>query len=215
MGVGMRSVFSVLFLLALFVLSGCVTTHNATIGTNLVSVGEVPVSKALIYIGGKIDESLIVKADENGNAVLVAGKGILEMIPLYLSPNASSEFDSRLSKLVEWGEISKNNKIETSKNLEPITLGTGFGGRMVVVAPKFRSFSDGLAWFAGFNLCQIRSSAEMTFGPSHGIQSNPCAKELDLYLTPESVVKLKALLAQVPNFSAKASSSKVKSDLLK
>ena len=53
------------------------------------------------------------------------------------------------------------------------------------------------------------------FTSTRPIGSNPCVKEVYMYASPTSILKFKAYLPMVPEFSAKAASSKSKSDLLK
>lgn len=210
----MRLFHGFLFLFVL-VIQGCVTTHHAQRGTNTVTVGEVPASKQLIYIGGSVEESLLIRADENGNASIISGRGLTDMIPVHLSPAAISELNSRLDKMVEWGGVAQKNGIETTKIMEQFMVEAGFADGSVFITPRFISGQDGKAWVSSFEFCQFASQADLMLGPSRKIGSSPCVKNSTIYLVPSSVAKLKNYLAEIPNFSKNAAKSKANNDLFK
>lgn len=189
-------------------------THNVDAGTSYVKVGEVGVTKALVYTGNVVDDTLQISADENGNARVAVGKGVIELIPFYLSSTANAELSEYFIKLVNWGEIAKKEKIETEKQLGYVSTSTGFAGGTALVSLTFLSGPSGENWVSKLHFCKIRSTAEMMFAPSAPIGSNPCVKEVEMYVSQTSIIKFKEYLAMVPDFSSKAASSKSKSNLL-
>ena len=114
---------------------GC--AHNVSTGTNFVQIGEVNVTKELIYTGATVDDTLRVSADENGNARVTAGRGIIELIPFYLSASANTELSEYFSKMLLWGETSKNEKIETDKYLGSVSTNSGFSGGTVLMPVSY------------------------------------------------------------------------------
>ena len=208
----MKSI-SVLFVAIALVCSGC--AHQVNSGSNSVVIGEVGITKSLIYSGNSVDDTLKVTADENGNARVTAGKGLIEVVPFYLSPAAISEFTGHLNKLIEWGDIAKQQNIEIDKPVGNISTNTGFGGGTVIVLTKFISSSDGKAWAGNFHFCKMQSQAEMMFGASRPIGSDPCVKNVDIFASPNSITQLIKYLAMVPDYSIKASKSKSKGEMLK
>lgn len=192
--------------------AGCVTTHQVKTGQSKAYIGEVRVEKSLTYIGSIVNDTWIVQADENGNAIISAGKGSIDLIPFYLSQPARTEFASQLNKLFEWGNISAKEKIETNKYLGNVNTDTGFFGRLVLVSTSFVSISEGKSWFGKLEFCQLMTTDELA---ARRGSTNPCAKESIYYLTPDSIVQLVKSLDMVPEYSSKASVSKSKSDMLK
>ncbi len=195
-------------------LSACVTTHQVQRGTNNVTVGEVPASKVLIYTGGTVGESLRIQADENGNATIIAGQGLVEMIPMYLSPAAITELDAKLAKMIEWGDISLKNNIETTKPMDGFLIKSFFSDGPVSVTPVFISGKDGKGWVGNLQLAQLRSQEELLFGQGHKL-GDIYTRQLSIFMQPESVVQLRKILARIPDYSTKAATSKSRSELLK
>lgn len=106
-----------LILISMAIVSGCVTTHEFKRGRSTAHIGEIRVEKALTLVGGSVNDTLILYADENENALIAAGKGASDFIPCYLPSAARAEYTSQLKKLFEWGKISAKEKIETSKHV--------------------------------------------------------------------------------------------------
>lgn len=204
-----------LVLVIALILVGCVTTHEVKKGTGTAYIGKVGVQKALSFIGSSVDDSLIIHADENGNAIISAGKGTDELIPFYLSNTVRAEYTAQLSKLIEWGNLAAKEKIETQKIVGNISTNTGFTTGNVLVGITFISGPEGKIWNGKMNFCQLQSMGSMLFGQSRPIGSNPCVKDNVFYLSPNSVADLIKYLDGVPAQSNKASASKSKSDMLK
>lgn len=204
-----------LILVIVVLVAGCVKTHEVKTGQSKAYIGEVRVEKALTHIGSIINDSWVVQADENGNAIISAGKGSLDLIPFYLSTSARAEFASQLNKLFEWGNISAKEKIETNKHVGSISTKTGFLAGDVIVHTSFISISEGKSWFGKIDFCQLQSQGSMIFGTTRPIGSDPCVKKSDFFLSPDSVMQLVKYLDAVPEHSNKASASKSKSDMLK
>lgn len=192
--------------------TGC--SHGVNAGENSVNIGEISVRKQLVSVGENVNDTLIVNADENGNTVISAGKGQMENITFYLSEKANVEFSDYLSKLISWGDIAKTNAIETNKLVGSVSTNAGFAGGTTLLHISFMSVSGGNDWAGKFDICKIRSAAQMAFGPTNSIGSDPCEKKVSMYALQESILKLKGLLAKVPEYSSKAASSKSKSNLL-
>lgn len=187
--------------------AGCVKTHNARVGQNLVEVGEVEAYKALTYVGGTTNDTIRITADENGNAIMAAGRGSLELVPLPLSQSAREEFRGQLAKMMEWGQIVKKEQIETKKYVGYVNSSTGIG-TAVMLSSSFSSSANGETWMTHLEFCEINAFANTR-------SASPCTKQVDIYLRPQSVESLARELDSVPEYVKKASLSKSKAELLK
>ena len=203
--------FLVVAMVAVLILGCGVKTHQIKLGEGRAFLGEVGVKKSLTYIGSSMKDTLIIQSDENGNAIISAGKGTLEIIPFYLSTTARAEYTGQMKKLIEWGQICAKEKIEIKKFVGSISTQSGFMAGPVIVSNSFTSGPEGKQWLGIMNFCQIQSALTV----NRNIGSSPCVKEVSLYLQPDSVAQLIKYLDMVPEYSSKASVSKSKSDLLK
>lgn len=135
----MKFTFSLL-LTGLLFLTGCAMPHSAKVGSYNVTVGNVGAYKSLQYIGGTVSDDILVKADENGNAILFAGDGKLDSISVVLPEAGRIELLGYLEKMEKWGETAKQEGVEINK---------GLGG---VVSTKALMTSDSIMLeFAAYN----------------------------------------------------------------
>lgn len=197
-------------LLAIFIMiTGCATTHQAKIGQNKVFVGEVVVQKSLTYIGETVNDTLSVQSDDNGNGIISAGKGTIELVPLYLPEAARKDLLDKLIKLSTWGDTALKEKVEIDKYLGSISSAAGAFDGPSILGITFHSGKNGEHWLGEFDFCKIHSSFEMTAATV----GKTCKKEVKLFLPQTSIVNLINLLERIPDYSKKAVESKSKSDL--
>lgn len=210
--------FNLLVLMAIFTVltqtTGCssfiASQYAANSGINRVTVGEVSVQKSLEFIGGTVDDTLIVFADENGNGIIAAGKGKLELTPLVLNNSARNQAIDMLKKLRKWGETASNNRVEISKNVGNLTATTGIFSGSTIVGVDFISSAEGKTWLGKMDFCYIDPKA---LGSKKPIGYGPCDREITVYVGPSAANELVTLLEQVPISSDKAKHAKSKNDL--
>jgi hypothetical protein len=199
----------VILLSIIIITTGCATTHQAKIGQNKVFVGEVGVQKSLSYIGGTINDTLSVQSDDNGNAILSAGKGTIELVPLYLPDTARKDLLDKLSKLSTWGDTALKEKVEIDKYLGYISSSPGAFAGPSVLSITFHSGNNGQIWLGEFDFCLIYSAFEKnaaTFGKT-------CKNEVRIFISQTSITELQSLLVKVPEYANKAVESKSKANL--
>lgn len=196
-------------------ITGCtafVTSHYAPTGNSRVTVGEVDVKKSLEYVGDTIDDTLIVSADENGNGIISAGKGKIELTPLILNNEARNEAIETLKKLRKWGDTAKQEKVEISKTVDSITTSTGIFGGSTLVHVDFISSSEGKSWNGKMGFCYIGSKALGKTKPI-GYGYDPCDRRVTVYISPSSTIQLISLLESIPQSVNKAKHSESKDAL--
>lgn len=205
----MKYIHKAIMLILLLIFTGCATTHHAKIGQNKVFVGEVGVKKSLDYIGETVNDTLFIQADDNGNGIISAGKGTIEIVPLYLPETAQKDMIDKLNKLSNWGTIALKENIEIDKYLGHISSDTGFLAGPSFLAITFHSGKNGEHWLGEFHFCKIYSAMEK----SAATIGKTCETEVRLFIPQTSVSNLKNLLEMVPTYSKKAVESKSKSNL--
>lgn len=200
-----------LFVVAAGLLTGC--SHAVTSGNNRVTIGTIEVRKSLELIGNSVKDTIDVDADENGNVILSAGKGSMEQISFYLPPTAQEEAIGYWNKSIEWGATAKREKVEMQKYIGNVSSGGGAFSGTTLMNLTFISGKDGEAWNNHFAFCYIMPALARSTGA--GIRTNPCDKEVSLYVSQSSTEQLIAHVKNVGTFQEKAKKSQSKSDLFK
>lgn len=205
----MRVLISIL--LSASMLAGC--SHAVTSGKSRVTIGSIEVRKSLELIGDSVKDTIEVDADENGNVILSAGKGSLEQISFYLPPTAQEEAMGYWKKSIEWGATAKREKVEMQKYIGHVSSGGGAFSGTSLMNLTFISGKEGEAWNNHFAFCYIMPALARPTGA--GIRTNPCDKEVSLYVSPSSTEQLITYVKNVGTYQEKAIKSQSKSELFK
>lgn len=211
----LKFVFVSLIIIISIQITGCSAFRRANFspaGNSRVTVGEVEVRKSLEYIGDTIEDTLIVSADENGNGIISAGKGKLEIIPLILDNDSRTEVIAILKKLSKWGDTAKQEKVEITKTVDSVSTSTGIFGGSTLVHIEFLSSPGGNTWGGKMEFCYIGSKV---LGPSKpiGFNYDPCDRKTAVYINPSSTSQLISLLENIPQSVNKAKQTESKDAL--
>lgn len=200
----------VLFSFLVLFLGGC--AHSVKVGDSRVTVGSIEVVKSLNLIGETVKDSILIDADEKGNAIIYAGKGEIELTPIYLSPPAQNEVIDIINKSISWGKTALKEKVEIQEYIGHVSTSTGPLGGTSVLSFEFTSTQDGKDWYDRLQFCYIASKL---LGSSQGFKSDPCDKSVTIFTNESSAQQFVNYLKQIPNYSDKAKVSQSKSQLFK
>jgi hypothetical protein len=176
-------------------------------GKSRVTVGEVGVNTSSVSSGDTTDGTLIVSADEIGNAIISAGKGTPVMAPLALNDTDRNEAIELLNNLIKIGDKAQQEKVETSKYVGALSSDMGLLNGSAIIGIDFIGSAEGKAWMGKMNFCYIDLRV---IGTKKPMGSSPCDKEIDIYISPTSTSALVSLLEKVPQSADKARLAKSK-----
>lgn len=205
----MKSAFAVL-LTGLVLLAGCAyqAPLTANVGSYNVTVGKVGAYKSLEYIGKTVSDDILVKADENGNAILFAGGGKFDSVTVVLPQLGQQELLSYLVKMEKWGATAKQEGVEINKGLGVVSSSKALG-TSDFIALEFAAYNGGKDW-AG----KLTFSSYNAWEASRGqVGSSIGSKNVVLLLPSPQIAKLESLLKVVPQQVANATKAQDKSHL--
>jgi hypothetical protein len=120
-------------------------------GKSRVTVGEVGIHTSSASGGETTDDTLIVSADEIGNAIISAGKGTHAMEPLALNDKDRKEAIEILENLKRIGETAKQEKVEVSQYVGALSSDMGLLNGSAVIGIDYISHAEGKSWMGKMN----------------------------------------------------------------
>jgi hypothetical protein len=206
----LKHVFAVMIIILSTHITGCakitgcttyITSLYSPTGKNRVTVGEVGVRASSASSGDTADGTLIVSADEIGNAIISAGKDTLAMEPLALNDKDRNEAIEILKNLKKIGDTEKQEKAEVSQYVGALSSDMGLLHGSAIIGIDCISPAEGKAWMGKMSFCY---SDLRVIGTKKPAGTSPCDKEIDMYLSHTSTSTLLSLLEMVPLFTIKA-----------
>lgn len=206
----LKNIFAVMIIILSTYIAGCSKmTAGATFikslysptGNNPVTVGEVGV-RALSASGEDTPgDTLIVSADEIGNAIISAGKGAPAMEPLALNDTDRKEAIAILKDLKKIGDSPRQENVEASQYVGALSSDMGLLHGSAIVGIDCVNPAEGKSWMGKMSICYIDVRV---VGARNPAGDSTCDKEIDMYLSPASTNTLLSLLEKVPLFTIKA-----------
>jgi hypothetical protein len=206
----LKNVFAVMIIILSTHITGCskitgcttyITSLYSPTGKNRVTVGEVGVHTSSVSGWETPDATLLVSADEIGNAIISAGKGAPAMESLALNDKDRMESIEILNNLSKIGAAANKDKIEVSQYVGALSSDMGLLRGSAIVGIDCINPAEGKAWMGKMSICYIDMRV---VGAKKPAGDSNCDKEIDMYLSPASTSTLLSLLEKVPLFTIKA-----------
>jgi hypothetical protein len=181
-------------------------------GTRSVTVGEIAVTTSPESGSDTTVDTLVVSADELGNAILSAGNGTLEMTQLVLNDKDRNHAIELLNILKKFGDTMSIEKDAMPTYVGAISSDIGLLNGSAIIGIDCISSLKSKSWMGKMNICYLDF---MIIGSKKPIGSSHCDKEIDMYINPDSTKKLLSLLEKIPQSSSTIKNAKSKDDLSK
>jgi hypothetical protein len=110
-------------------------------GKPVIEVGRVEVYRSLKYGGRLVDDQLVVRVDENGNAMLVAGEGSTDEISVYLAENSRLEFVASLINLREVASAQGGSPVRQADPASITIAGLSFDSSSLNLSCRWDEFA--------------------------------------------------------------------------
>lgn len=211
----LKILFALLVLIFSTQVTGCTTIDQCTTyirslysatGTNRVPVGEVDVDTSPEPTGNTGD-TLVVTADERGNAIISSGKGTFGMTPLALNDTDRKEAIEILHILEKRPASANHEGAERSPYVGAVSSDMGLLHGSAIIGVDYIHAAEGNAWMGKLTICYIDVKVISGKKPA-GVGT--CDKEIDMYLSPASTSTLLSLLKKVPQAATEARKAKPK-----
>lgn len=183
-----------LLVVALFL--GCVPARKTVPAVNDGLLGKIAVDRSLLQSGAAMGDELVVTPGRHGGAVITIDGGKTDELAIYLPRGGMEAYVAHLRKLVEWGDVARQEKIDTVKSVGSFSCQAEPTGGSAIIGTRFISNRGGASWLGQTRLCLIDSAAPGSGEAAASPGGNPCEREATFYLRPVEARRLLEIFTQ-------------------